>query len=167
MRHSIRSCTCHLIDQRRWLSHAFSDAKHFLGLVYQTLKRDITSQFDLPKLYTIPQQKLIRSDSHHLSRDGSRSAMDSEAYVSASRTPKFTRRHHHPVLPPWEVRSMAQIPFLQPGSPSLAQRNEQSFFTARSTSHATRRPRLNTMDSAESDSEYSYPVDEQIVLYPQ
>jgi hypothetical protein len=97
-------------------------------------------------------------------RDGSRSATDREAHVPSSRTP--TRRNHHPILPPWGVRSIAQIPFLQPGSPSPARRNEQSFFTARSTSHVTRRPRLNTMDSAESGSEYSYPVDEQTVPYP-
>lgn len=84
--------------------------------------------------------------------------MDRGASFSSDSTP--IRRHNHPVLPPWEVRSVAQVPFIEPRSPPPIQRDDQGFFTPRSISHANHRPKLSASMSAPCASEYSSPVSE-------
>lgn len=70
------------------------------------------------------------------------------------------RHHHHPVLPPWEHRSVSQVPFMGPGSPSLVQRDEEGFFAVRQSSYANHRPKLSGSMSAPHVDEYSSPVSE-------
>lgn len=84
--------------------------------------------------------------------------MDRGASFSSDST--STRRHNHPVLPPWEVRSVSQVPFMEPGSPPPIQRDDQGFFTPPSKSHANHRPKLSASMSAPCASEYSSPVSE-------
>lgn len=77
--------------------------------------------------------------------------------------PASIRRRNHPVLPPWEVRSVSQVPFMEPGSPSPAHRDEQGFFTPPPNSHANvtkHRPKLSASMSAPCGSEYCSPVSE-------
>jgi hypothetical protein len=85
--------------------------------------------------------------------------MEREASVSSN--PQSMRRQHHPSLPPWEVRSMAQVPFMQPGSPPPARRDEQGFFAVGPTSHADHRPKLSATISAPCGQDYPSPVAEQ------
>lgn len=91
-------------------------------------------------------------------REDQRSTMEREASISSD--PTSMRRHHHPVLPPWEVRSVSQVPFIEPGSPPLARRDEQGFFAIGSTPRANHRPKLSATISAPCGSEYSSPVDQ-------
>lgn len=84
--------------------------------------------------------------------------MDRKASYASDQT--FTRRPH-PTLPPWEVRSVAQVPFMEPGSPPLMQRDDQGFFTSRMALQSHSRPRLATTVSAPPySSEYSSPISE-------
>lgn len=55
---------------------------------------------------------------------------------------------------------MAQVPYMEPGSPPLARRDDQGFFTAPPVSKANHRPKLSTTTSAPCGSEYSSPVNE-------
>lgn len=86
--------------------------------------------------------------------------MDREASVSSD--PSSVRRHRPPVLPPWEVRSLAQVPFVEPGSPPIVRRDEQGFFTVPpSHSNSNHRPKLSTSTSAPGGaSEYTSPASE-------
>jgi hypothetical protein len=90
--------------------------------------------------------------------------------TSVSSDPTSMRRHHHPVLPPWEVRSVAQVPFIEPGSPPLARRDDQGFFAVgsnpRANPRANHRPKLSATISAPCGSEYSSPVADQSSSYP-
>jgi hypothetical protein len=79
--------------------------------------------------------------------------MDREASISPD--PTSMRWQHHPVLPPWEVRSVAQVPFMEPSSPPLARRDDHGFFASRPTSHANHRPKLSASMSAPGGAEYS------------
>lgn len=84
---------------------------------------------------------------------------------STSSDPLSRRRNqHHPVLPPWEVRSVSQVPFMEPGSPSLVQRDDQGFF--RQSSYANHRPKLSASMSAPHVDEYSSPVSEHSTSNP-
>nr|OQO20067.1 hypothetical protein B0A51_13998 [Rachicladosporium sp. CCFEE 5018] len=51
-----------------------------------------------------------------------------------------TRRTHAPAyppaLPPWEIRNISQVPFIEPGSPPHAERDGQGFFHARGASRS-------------------------------
>lgn len=96
-------------------------------------------------------------------REDQRSTMERDASFSSD--PTSMRRHHHPVLPPWEVRSVSQVPFIEPGSPPLARRDDQGFFAMGSTPRANHRPKLSATISAPCASEYSSPV-EQNNSYP-
>lgn len=96
-------------------------------------------------------------------REDQRSTMERDASFSSD--PTSTRRHHHPVLPPWEVRSVSQVPFIEPGSPPLARRDDQGFFAMGSTPRTNHRPKLSATISAPCASEYSSPV-EQNSSYP-
>jgi len=90
--------------------------------------------------------------------------MEREASISSD--PTSLRRQHRPVLPPWEVRSVAQVPFIEPGSPPLARRDDQGFFAIGSTPRANHRPKLSATISAPCGSEYSSPVAEHSSSYP-
>jgi hypothetical protein len=79
--------------------------------------------------------------------------MDREPSIPSD--PVSMRRQHHPVLPPWEVRSVAQVPFIEPSSPPLARRDDQGFFGSRPTSHANHRPKFSASMSAPGVAEYS------------
>ena len=83
-----------------------------------------------------------------------------EREPSVSSDPTSTRRYYHPVLPPWEVRNIAQVPYMEPGSPPLARRDDQGFFATQTPSKPNHRPKLSTTTSAPCGSEYSSPVDE-------
>jgi hypothetical protein len=97
-------------------------------------------------------------------REDQRSTMEREASISSD--PTSMRRHHHPVLPPWEVRSVSQVPFIEPASPPLARRDDQGFFAIGSVPRANHRPKLSATISAPCGSEYSSPVAEQSSSYP-
>lgn len=77
---------------------------------------------------------------------------------SVSTEPHSTHRDHHPVLPPWEARSVAQVPFMEPSPPTLPQGHDQGFFAARPTSQANHRPKLSASVSAPCEADYSSPV---------
>ena len=83
--------------------------------------------------------------------------MEREASISSD--PTSLRRPHHPVLPPWEVRSVSQVPFIEPGSPPLVRRDDQGFFAIGSAPRANHRPKLSATISAPCASEYSSPVE--------
>lgn len=89
--------------------------------------------------------------------------MDRDTSVSSDPSSR-RRNYHHPVLPPWEVRSVSQVPFMEPGSPSLVQRDEQGFF--RQSSYANHRPKLSASMSAPHVDEYSSPVSEHSTSNP-
>lgn len=84
--------------------------------------------------------------------------MDRESSVSSD--PMSQRRQHQPALPPWEVREVAQVPFVRSGSPPVAERDTQGFFMVRPTTHGKHRPKLSTSTSAPCESEYTSPVSE-------
>ncbi|KAM0712039.1 hypothetical protein Q7P37_011133 [Cladosporium fusiforme] len=84
--------------------------------------------------------------------------MERESSVSSD--PTCQRRQRLPVLPPWEVREVAQVPFVRSGSPPVAERDTQGFFMARPTTHGKHRPKLSTSTSAPGGSEYASPVSE-------
>jgi hypothetical protein len=89
--------------------------------------------------------------------------MDRDTSVSSD--PSSRRRNqHHPVLPPWENRSVSQVPFMEPGSPGLVQRDEQGFF--RQSSYTNHRPKLSASMSAPHVDEYSSPVSEHSTSNP-
>lgn len=80
-----------------------------------------------------------------------------QSYVS-DQTPSG-RHQHHPILPPWEVRAMSQVPFIEPGSPPIMERDNQGFFNPRASAYPKGRPRLTTTTSAPPcSSEYASPV---------
>lgn len=81
--------------------------------------------------------------------------MEREPSISSDQIP--TPRYYHSVLPPWEVRNMAQVPYMQPGSPPLARKDQQSVVAAQVVSKANQRPRLSSTTSAPSRGEYSSP----------
>jgi hypothetical protein len=89
--------------------------------------------------------------------------MDRDTTVSSD-PPSRRRNQHHPVLPPWEVRSVSQVPFMEPGSPGLVQRDEQGFF--RQSSYANHRPKLSASMSAPHVDEYSCPASEHSASNP-
>jgi len=97
-------------------------------------------------------------------REDPRSNMEREASISSD--PTSMRRHHRPVLPPWEVRSVAQVPFIEPGSPPLVRRDDQGFFAVGPTPRANHRPKLSATISAPCGSEYSSPVTDHSNSYP-
>lgn len=56
-------------------------------------------------------------------------------------------------LPPWETREVAQVPFMDPGSPPLSKAERQalpSLWATRSSTNSSSRPRLDTGVSAAS-----------------
>ena len=89
-----------------------------------------------------------------------------ETDSSVSSDPSSRRRHHHPVLPPWENRSVSQVPYMEPGSPSLVQKDEQGFFSVRQSSYANHRTKLSGSMSAPHVDEYSSPVTEHSTSNP-
>jgi hypothetical protein len=82
------------------------------------------------------------------------SVMDRENSVS----PISVHRDQHAVLPPWEARTVAQVPFMEPVSPTPLRGHDQGLYAARLTSQANHRPKLSASTSAPCGTDYSSPV---------
>lgn len=90
-----------------------------------------------------------------------------EREPSVSSDPVSLHRQRHPVLPPWEKRTVGQVPFMEPRSPPLVERDNQGFFIVRPRSNTTNhRPKLSTSTSAPCNSEYVSPVSEHSTSNP-
>lgn len=70
------------------------------------------------------------------------------------------RRQQQSVLPPWEVRAVSQVPFIEPKSPPLMERDTNGFFNPRASAYPQGRPRLANSTSAPPcpSAEYVSPV---------
>lgn len=82
--------------------------------------------------------------------------MEREDSVSSDATSKH--RDYHPVLPPWEARSVKQVPFMEPSSPTPLRAYDTGSFAARPTSQANHQPKLSVSASAPCGTDYSSPV---------
>lgn len=67
-------------------------------------------------------------------------------------------RDHHPVLPPWEARSVTQVPFMESSSPTPPRAHDTGSSVTRPTSQANHRPKLSVSASAPCGTDYSSPV---------
>jgi hypothetical protein len=82
--------------------------------------------------------------------------MEREDSVSPDSTSKY--RDHHPALPPWEARSVTQVPFMESSSPTAPRGCDPGSFATRSSSQANHRPKLSVSASAPCGTEYTSPV---------
>lgn len=82
--------------------------------------------------------------------------MDPEDSVSPDSTSKY--QDQHPVLPPWETRSVTQVPFIDSSSPTAPRGQDPGSFAARPLSQVNHRPELSVSASAPCAAEYSSPV---------
>ena len=77
---------------------------------------------------------------------------------SVSSDPTSMNQDDQPVLPPWEARSVAQVPFMEPTSPTPPRGHDHGFFATRPSSQANHRPKLSVSASAPCTTDYSSPV---------
>jgi hypothetical protein len=82
--------------------------------------------------------------------------MDREDSVSPDSTLRY--RDQHPVLPPWETRSVTEVPFVESSSPTAPRGYDPGSFAARPSSQVNHRPKLSASASAPCAAEYSSPV---------
>lgn len=82
--------------------------------------------------------------------------MEREDTVSSDSTSKY--REHQPILPPWEARSVAQVPFMESSSPTPPRAHDTGLSATRPTSQANHRPKLSVSASAPCGIDYSSPI---------
>jgi hypothetical protein len=78
--------------------------------------------------------------------------------------PTSNSQHHNPALPPWEVRSVAQVPFMERAYQTTTWKDEQG--ASRPTPHVNHRPTLSTTTSAPCGADYSSPLSERSSSMP-
>lgn len=82
--------------------------------------------------------------------------MEREDSVSSDSNIKY--REHHPFLPPWEARSVTQVPFMESSLPTPPRAHDTGLFANRPTSQTHHRPKLSVSASAPCGTDYSSPV---------